>query len=243
MNMDKKFLLPLLVAATVGSTAGAATSHMQFVETRPGRWDVLVEVVPENGDVLGLSGYAFKVVGQDSSLLSFQRSTLGGVEESTSLRRGFPTPLPGLCTCYSVGNNQATAAGGAEIFGYGIEPVVIDLVGEDDIEASVPLKVGTLTSPTSMTEQNLVLAQIALFPAGYSGLSRGTTVSGEDAGEFFVTITPIPELSSLAIVTVALVAPLLHRLRQAISHRCTQMNGDCQCTEKNEPRRNEETTR
>lgn len=157
------------------SVSQAATGTLSFIEVSDGNYEVRAEVAAEGGDVLGISGYSFNIVGTDPAGVSYSQSVLGGFEVASGGSIGFGAPIAGtVADYYSVGANQATSGGTAEIMGVGMMEINRETLPTATM-IGVPAVLGTFTAPAGLTLSNYENAQLALFPAGYTGLSNGPT--------------------------------------------------------------------
>lgn len=181
------------------SVSQAATGTLSFIEVSDGNYEVRAEVAAEGGDVLGISGYSFNIVGTDPAGVSYSQSVLGGFEVASGGSIGFGAPIAGtVADYYSVGANQATSGGTAEIMGVGMMEINRETL-PTATAIGVPAVLGTFTAPAGLTLSNYENAQLALFPAGYSGLSNGPTQAfGVAEGLVVTDMDIVDELPVLA---------------------------------------------
>lgn len=206
--MYPKLLAAMLAAlCVVPLPASAVEVNFEFLETKPGEWDVLAEVIPENGDTLGLNGFAFNVFGVPNNQVSYEPSQLKAINPETFEILGFarPTlsgPVGGSSGYYSASHQQATTSGESELFGIGIEPLNVDSFG-GVLQIGVPAQLGTLRTPSGLTAENFADTQVSLFPANYSGL-QNTPTFGVFAGDpnFNLQVTGYQELQNQASYSI-----------------------------------------
>lgn len=200
--------LVLLVACLFPTVGLAAFADFNFVEVAPGNYEVRARLHPRNGDVIGIAGFAFDVIGVDSESVSFEIGKLYAVDPNTFQQRGFLSSLQGpVGDYYSVGAIQATADGTTEFMGLGIEPVVIAGFPPTGIDVGAPALLGSLTAPAGLTYENFSNVSLSAFPADYAGISQGATMAID---EIYVAqlVTHIPEPGTLALTTSLLLLTL-----------------------------------
>jgi len=161
----------LTFAITIG--AQAATVTVNVLETASGIWDLLVELTPSNGDVTGLGGYAFDVIGVPADQVSFKQGQIRGVDPTKFLNYGFGFPLSGPIggagsTRFSAGSIQSLTDDTAQVPGIGVEPLDIAGAGTgfNDIVVDVPALIGTLTTPAGLSCANFTAFGFVALTAG-----------------------------------------------------------------------------
>jgi len=194
----------LLAAPILATPSLAAFADFNFVEVAPGSYEVRARLHPRNGDVIGLAGFAFDVVGVDPDSVSFEMGKLFAVVDLSFNMRGFLAPLQGpVGDFYSVGANQATTAGQREFMGLGTVPVVIQGLGPTGIDVGAPALLGSITAPAGLSHENFSNVALSAFPADYTGVSSSSTISVE---EIYVAqlVTHTPEPATLALVALGI---------------------------------------
>lgn len=180
-----KIVFSLIGCLSLALNATAANIEVNISETNPGEYAVVASVEPEGGDVLGIAGFSFDVVGTPNTGVSFMQNVLGGFEIASGGSIGFGTPISGpVGDFFSVGNNQATSAGTAEIMGVGVMPIMRETL-PTATNLGVPALLGTISGPAGLTRDNFANVQLSLFPEGFSGLSNGATVGAREGDTGF----------------------------------------------------------
>lgn len=186
--MYPKFLAAMLAALwAVLLPASAVEVNFEFLETKPGEWDVLAEVIPEGGDTLGIAGYAFNIIHTDSEAVIYEPSRLNAIMPETFQVLGFANPaIQGVVRgnsadsyfspyhYYSVGHSQATVSGQSEILNIGIKPIHIESLS-NALEIGSPALLGKLKTPLGLSALNFERPELSLFPDTYSGLQNTQT--------------------------------------------------------------------
>lgn len=194
-TMRRQFMLPLVAACIFAGPARSAEVQLDLTEVEPGAWDLFAKVNPNDGDVLGLSGFAGNVVGVAPDEVSFELGNLATIDPVNYTPRGFQqliaAPIKGGRDYFSIGANQASTEGNSEVLGIGIEPAYIDGFGASSIAVESAALLGQFRTPAGLDASHFSDFEVSLFPAGYAGLSSMPTQGMElgDAG-FSLTITP-----------------------------------------------------
>jgi len=208
--MYPKLLAATLAALSLGTIpASAVEVNFEFLETQPGEWDVLAEVIPQGGDTLGINGYAFNIVNTDSNAIEYNASRLTAVQPDTFRLFGFARPANhGVVgrgspnSYYSVGHDQATSSGETEILGIGIEEVQVESLG-GALQVGVPALLGKLKTPENLTANNFESPELSLFPGNYSGLQNTRTFGVyHNDSNFNLKVTSYAELQSQPVYTI-----------------------------------------
>jgi len=208
---NKLFTIALLIFG-LATSAHAGSVDATFTEVAEGQWELTATLTPAGGNVTGLATFSFNILDTPADGVSFDFGNIFGIDPDEFVANGFSSRSQGAVggagsTRYSVGAVQDPGAQELNVPGIGVSPVVIDGPGPNDFDLGVPALLGVLSTQPGLTAANF---QDLQFGALTTGGGQNTVISPDN---ITLTISPIPEPTTMALAGLALVGFVARRRR------------------------------